>query len=139
MTQEGIRRLLRCRPCLPASRKSEILSKYMMMLRRSGYGEQFRLEILKSVKHGYGKIVEEDRAGVKPMYRGKQWRLEERNKTKAEKRDGWYQRAGFTSVMFVPFTPGDELAERLRATMERIMGGTRGGIKVVSQVGRSVA
>ena len=84
LTQEGIRRLLRCRPSLPASRKREILSQYMMMLRRSGYDEKFRLEIIKSVKHGYEKIVEEDKAGVKPMYRSKQWRLEQKTKTKAD-------------------------------------------------------
>ena len=41
-------------------------------------------------------------------------------------------------MMLVPYTPGDKLAKRLRRTMERRMGGVRGGMKVVSQVGQSV-
>ena len=138
LTQEGIRRLLRCRPSLPASRKAEILTDYMRMLRRSGYNEKFRLEIMKSMKSGYEKIVDADKSGEKPLYRSRMWRRTERYKEKAEKKRGWFLRAGFSSVVFVPYTPGDELAKRLRSTMERIMGGKRGGMKVVSQVGRSV-
>ena len=137
LTQEGIRRLLRCRPSLPASRKCEILTEFMRMLRRSGYNEKFRLEILKSAKSGYEKIVEADKNDVKPMYRNKSWKREERYKEKNEKERDWFLKAGCSSVMFVPYTPEDRLAKKLRATMERIMGG-RGGMKVVSQVGRSV-
>ena len=137
LTQEGIRRLLRCRPALPASRKAEILTEYMRMLRRSGYSERFRLEILKSVKHGHLKIVKAHESGEKPMFRNKTWMRVERHKEKAGRAKGFYQLGGFTSVMFVPYTPGDGLAKRLRATNERV-NGDRGGMKVVSQVGRSI-
>jgi hypothetical protein len=139
LTQEGIRRLLRCRPGLPAGRKIEIMNEFMMMMKRSGYDEKFRLEILKSVKNGHAKIVEDDAKGEKPMYRGRMWRRTERFKAKQNKQRGWHRKDGHSSVIFVPHTPGGKLAKTMRNTMERIMGGQRGGMKIVEQVGMSVA
>ena len=49
-------------------------------------------------------------------------------KEKNEKERDWFLRAGCSSVIFVPYTPEDRLAKKLRATMERIMGG-RGGMR----------
>jgi len=139
LTQEGVRRLMRCRVNLPASRKSEVMTEYMRMLRRSGYNETFRLEVLKSANHAFEKIVDDDKNGVKPMYRNKMWKKKERKQTKQTRMSQWHKQGGFSSVMFVPHTPESRLAKTLRSTMKRIMGGKDGGIKVVEQVGRSVA
>ena len=139
LTQEGIRRLMMCKLSLPARRKSEILSQYMLMLKRSGYNDKFRLEIVKSVKNGFEKILEADRKGEKPMYRSKAWRKsKEMRVNKHSMKKSWYQVGGFNSVVFVPYTPGGVLAKTWRSTLERLMGGWAGGLKVVEQVGKSI-
>ena len=40
--------------------------------------------------------------GVKPMYRPKEWRQDERRKEKEEKRRSWYRKGNYSSVIFVP-------------------------------------
>jgi hypothetical protein len=65
-------------------------------------------------------------------------RRTERFKQKQSKKEGWHREDGHSSVIFVPHTPDSKLAKMLRNTMERIMGGQRGGMKIVEQVGASV-
>ena len=72
LTQELIRRLRNTRRELNCSRKQEILSDYMQMLKNSGYSVNFRKEILSSGLNGYNKILEADRSNQKPLYRPKE-------------------------------------------------------------------
>ena len=87
----------------------------MQKLKNSGYDETFRLEILKSSINGYEKIVEDDRNGVKPIYRSKEWK--EKNKWNAKKtfkKENWWkgkEQVKNKSVIFVPATPGGELVK----------------------------
>ena len=46
----------------------------MQKLKNSGYDEKFRLEILKSCLNGFEKIVEDEKNGIKPIYRSKAWK-----------------------------------------------------------------
>ena len=78
LTQELIRRLRNTRKELTCSRKQEILSDYMQMLKNSGYPVNFRKEILSSGLNGYNKILEADRSNQKPLYRPKEWRRSSR-------------------------------------------------------------
>ncbi len=50
-----------------------------------------------------------DACGEKPMYRTRTWRKIERMREKRKKREGWYRKGGYDSVIFVPATPGSEL------------------------------
>ena len=59
--QELIRRLRNTRKEINYTRKQEILSEYMHMLKNSGYSVRFRKEIMLSGMHGYNKILEADR------------------------------------------------------------------------------
>ena len=43
------------------------------------------------------------------MYRPRTWRKIERVREKRKKRDEWYRKGGYDSVIFEPATPGSEL------------------------------
>ncbi len=43
------------------------------------------------------------------MYTTRTWRKIERVREKRKKREGWYRKGGYDSVIFVPATPGSEL------------------------------
>ena len=72
-TQEVIRRLLRTKKELSCDMKQKILNNYMQVLKNSGYNKEFRSKILKAGLKGYNKILDDDRSGLKPLYRSKEW------------------------------------------------------------------
>ena len=78
LTQEMIRRLRNTRKEINCTRKQEIISEYMQMLKNSGYSARFRKEILLSGINGYNKILEADRSKQKPLYRPKDWKRSSR-------------------------------------------------------------
>ena len=50
----------------------------MLILKNYGYSPKFTEEILLDGLNGYKKILEEDRAGLKHLYRSKEWRKAKR-------------------------------------------------------------
>jgi hypothetical protein len=85
-------------------------------------------------------MVEEDRTGVKPLYRDRSWRQEERRKEKERKKSGWYKQIGGKSSdfpLFCPASPGGRLAERWRQVAEEVRASSSGLVRatVVEQPG----
>ena len=69
LTNEALRRLHCCSPNLEREVKNEIMEDFAKMLRRSGYKERFRHEIISDAIRGYEKRKEEERRGGRPMDR----------------------------------------------------------------------
>ena len=63
----------------------------MLNLKNYGYSPKFTEEILLDGLNGYKKILEEDRAGLKHLYRSKEWRKAKRwmDRKKKRPRTGW--------------------------------------------------
>ena len=85
----------------------------MKILKNFGYSPKFREEILLGGLNGYSKILEEDTAGVKPLYRSKEWRKDTRWKDKKKKSKNWLG-SSYKLCIFVPPTPGSELRKLLQ-------------------------
>lgn len=100
----------------------------------SGYSKGFRYEIVQSALHAYKMIQTLDQTGVKPMYRPKEWRQNERRKEKEEKRRSWYRKGNYSSVIFVPATPESSLKRSLDEDVKK--SGLR--IRIVEKPGMSV-
>ena len=81
------------------------------------------------------KIVERDRAGECPMYRGKFWQRERREMERVETRNRWYEKGGYETVMFVDATPNGELA----AECKKVLKSSELKIRVVEGSGQSVS
>ena len=62
---------------------------------------------------------EEQELGTRPFHRPRNWQEEERRNKKKRKRNNWSSKGGCTAPIFVPVTPGGELAKELREIVEK--------------------
>ena len=90
LTQEGLRRLRNTKMELGQKVQEKYLNLFMLKLKKSGYTEKFRREVLSSIFNAYHKMVEEDKTGVKPLYRSREWNSEERKIAKLKKKGNWW-------------------------------------------------
>ena len=90
LTQEGLRRLRNTKMELGQKAQEKYLNLFMLKLKKSGYTEKFRREVLSSIFNAYHKMVEEDKTGVKPLYRSREWNSEERKIAKLKKKGNWW-------------------------------------------------
>ena len=74
-----MRRLLCCSPELEEHKKIEVMEEFAKMLRRSGYSEKFRFEVISDAVQGYQKMVKRENEGGQPVNRPKDFE-EERGK-----------------------------------------------------------
>ena len=68
-------------------------------------------------------MVDEDKKGLKPLFRDRLWNFEERMKAKKNKKLNWYknnEKSKYTSVMMVPPTPGSVLVKELQRREEEV-------------------
>ena len=113
--QEGIRILRNCSETLPWSTKAGHLTNLMRRLKMSGYNQQYRSSILSAVLAGYQKQL--DRAAQpdgRPLHRPDTWQQERRAVSKASNKTSWYRAGGYSSVLFVPPTPGSTLSNMIK-------------------------
>ena len=64
-----MRRLLCCSPELEEHKKIEVMEEFAKMLRRSGYSEKFRFEVISDAVQGYQKMVKRENEGGQPVNR----------------------------------------------------------------------
>ena len=96
----------------------------MQQLKNSGYGEKFRAEIIKSGILGYNKILAADKAGVRPIYRPKEWEAAAWRLEKRKKKKNWLG-PFWKSCIFVPPTPRSELKKLMQEKEEQLRAGGR--------------
>ena len=83
----------------------------------------------------YEKIISEDRAGIKPLYRSRDFNKEERDKNKISRKLNWYKNSSndieYKTVLFVPVTKGGKLAKELKKREQEINKNSHERIKIV--------
>jgi hypothetical protein len=108
LTQECLRRLRNTKIELGPEIQRKHLNQFMLKLKNSGYHAKFRMQILDSGMKAYQKM--DDKNGVKPMYRSRDWNVEERQRKKLDNKLSWWNsqkaKIQYTSVLFVTPTPG---------------------------------
>ena len=134
LTQDTLQILRNCHRDLPWPETADHLSRMMMRLQYSGYDKKFRYDVLTTAMAAYKKTKEDEEEDGIPMYRPKEWRKDERRKSKEAKRQNWYKRGGHKSVIFVPSTPNSELLNKMKEKIEE--SGIK--IKLVEKAGRSL-
>ena len=85
LTQESLRRLRNTKKELGSEVQNAHLNEFMSRLKKSGYSAKYRLQILKSAKEAYRRILAEDANGTKPLYRSRTWNKIGREKEKSQK------------------------------------------------------
>ena len=95
------------------------LTEYMKRMQLSGYDEKFRKATLLSAVRIWDKMVLEQQEGVRPINRPATWNREERRRKKVGKRNNWSAKGGYIAPIFVPATPGGELAKEMKDIADR--------------------
>ena len=81
---------------VPKVQKSH-LNILILKLKNSGYNQKFRTEVLDSSMKAFQRMVENDKSGVKPLFRSREWLLKRESKIQCK------------SVLIVTPTPGGSL------------------------------
>ena len=114
-TQEIMRRLLNSSPLLDwKSCVAPVLSEYMLRMMQHGYPQQYRVDTLTRALRIYDHMVEEEKKGIRPLFRPKDWNIPARRKEKEKKKYKWSTKGGHIAPIFVPPTPNGELANYLK-------------------------
>ena len=114
-TQEVIRRLMNSSHRLNWKEETApVITEYMRRMKVAEYSEKYRKNILEQALRIYDKKLEDDRKGVRPIFRPKSWKKEERKEAKNTKKQGWATKGGYIAPIFVPSTPGGTLMKMMR-------------------------
>ena len=118
--QEILRRMMNCTRRIDWKQETApCVSDYMLRMKEAGYDEKYRKRVLLAAISIYDKKVEDDKRGVRPLFRPKSWQKEERKKEKAYKKKEWATKKGHIAPIFIPATPGGELAREMRKIADR--------------------
>jgi hypothetical protein len=138
LTQECLRILRNTKIELGKDVRNRYLTEFMIKLKNSGYTVQYRKQILDSALKAFEKMIDDDRAGIKPLFRYPSWNKEKRKKEKEVKVRNWYKSGNkieYKSLLFVPVTKGSTLAKELQKCEEEINIFSKDRIKIVEDGG----
>ena len=106
-------------------------------MKKAGYDEQYRRQVLDKALNLYDKMRKEDEDGTTPLNRPREWKAEERRQQKKKKKNSWSKKGGYVAPIFVPPTPNGELARLLKEIADKeAESGVR--FKIVETGGRTV-
>ena len=137
-TQEGVRILSRCHDQLPWETKARHLTELSARMASSGYNHGFRAAVITSAIKAFQAIQERAERGVRPVHRPDILERVKRAEDKLWKGQTWFRRGGYTTTLFVPPTPGSELAKQLQAVGARECQGRDVKVRVVERAGQSL-
>ena len=91
------------------------MEQWARKLRRSGYPETVRHQVIKTALEKWEKMCKEEDAGVRPVHRPREWKEKERRKEKEKKRETWHQtKAGQVSAPLIVDPTAGSLAEEMK-------------------------
>jgi hypothetical protein len=138
LIQEGVRRLLNISPELPDDERRDVMEKFDLKMRYSGYLKKYRWNIIESAFAIYENKVKEDREGTRPLYRHREYRRAERERKKASSRESWYKGEETNPNMaplIVDPTPGGTMYNEMLKVCEDFKATHKIGIRVVQRGG----
>lgn len=92
LTQECLRRLRNTKVELGEKVQIKYLNEFMIKLKNSGYSQKYRIEIVDSAMKAFGKMIEDAKNNIKPLYRSKSWNREERKQLKENRKQNWWRK-----------------------------------------------
>ena len=136
--QEVLRVLSNTSYSLPWSRKAELLSNMSTKMQQAGYDIGFRVTAINGGIRAHLKCLSNQQLKGVPLHRPKDWEGRSRRKRKED----WFQPKGqskkFSSIVFVPATPGSGLVRVLQQQEEQNTQGRTNRVKFIEKTGVSV-
>ena len=95
----------------PVDERNEKIQTFIKRMHFSGYSKKEQVQVYQKAKQRYSDMLTKNDQGIQPMYRGRDWNREERQRSKSEKRRNWFKKGNNSeAVLFVDATPNEELA-----------------------------
>ena len=138
LTQEVVRVRRNTKPELSWETSVKHLNQLMARMKASGYSSSYRFQVLKSGVTGYDKMRAEELRGGRPVNRPRTWEEDQRQTRKEDQSKNWFRKGGFDVPLFVPHTPGGELANKIRAKEAENNQGRKIRFKVIEKGGVSL-
>ena len=117
LAQEDLRILLNCSRDLPWENKVKHLNNLSLRMQYSGYNKQFRYQVINSSINAYNNLIHKETAGVRPLYRNREWNKIERREMKDNKKKDWYKE---DSCVFIPATPDSCLSKHYKRVIREV-------------------
>ena len=130
-----------CSPNLDDKERVEVMEDFARLMKRSGYSERFRHEVITDALKGHAKRVKEEEEGRRPMDRPRSYETEQRRRNKENKESRWYKKEERGSkvregALIIPPTPNSILAKELRKVSQEVLRGTNISITIMERGGR---
>ena len=90
LVEEGVRRLRNNSRGLDGEVSRKVMALWSLKLRRSGYPETVRHEVIRTSSERWQKMCEEEDSGVRPVHRPRGWKAKERRLEKERKAACWH-------------------------------------------------
>ena len=117
LVEERVRRLRNHSRGLDWERSRQVMEEWSRKLRRSGYPETMRHEVIKASVDRYEKMCLEEDEGIRPIYRPRSWKEEERRREKELKRTSWHQtKTNQVSAPLILDPTAGEMTKEMKAT-----------------------
>ena len=108
LTQEVVRLRRNISLDLPWETTVKHLNDFSARMRASGYGERYRLDVIKSEVEGFENMVAEEKNGGRPINQRRTWNEVQRQKKKELQKKNWFTRGGFDVPLFVEWRTSQE-------------------------------
>ena len=117
------------------------MENFARMLKRLGYTERFRHEVISDATRGHQKLVQGEIAGGRPVDCPHTYQQEERRRRRKEKGDRWFRKEGRSTkmregVFIIPPTPSSILAKAFKKICQEELRGTNLQMSVTKRGGR---
>ena len=143
LSNEALRRLLCCSSNLDEDKKVKVMEDFARMLKRSGYSEKFRFEVISDALRGHQKMQKREEEGGQPVDRPRDFDEVGRRRKKVEKVGRWFRKEqrGTTTregVIIIPPTPDGALAKALKRVCEEELKGSKINLSVQERGGKQL-
>ena len=136
--QEGLRRVKNCSDGINDIHITNILTDFSNMLRISGYGEQYRFNVINGVIQRSKALLNELKQNGKPLHRNRNEIVECKRGKTGQFVNTWFLRGDMTSVIKVQGTPNSLLAQNVYQNVKSHRNPNGGTIKVVEKGGKLI-
>ena len=139
LVEEGLRRLRNCSRGLDACVRRRVMTAWAMKLKRSGYPETVRHQVITEAVRKFEKMCKEEDEGGRPVHRARSWQKSARRLEKERKGTTWHKSnpERVSAPLIIDPTAG-ALTEKMKAVCKDF-GATMGmDVKVVERAGKAV-
>jgi len=135
LLQEGLRRIRNTCQEAPVEEFRLVMSKYMNMLRISGYDEKYRVNLLKGILKRKDDIEIMIGNGTRVRYRSREQIVEQKQQKLGKFANTWFLRNNIINTLKITATPQSTLKYKIHDTLRKRVQFAEGGETKVIEMG----